>query len=468
MTDVVAGDLASFRTVFGGRVVTREDADYDEVRSECVWNGDIDRRPFLIARCTTPADVSAALGFARGSGRDVSVRGGGHNFAGSCIADDAVMIDLGPMSEVRVDPDARRAACGGGATWAQLDAATQQHGLATPGGFISHTGVAGLTLGGGMGWLTRKAGLSCDNLLSVEIVTADGTIRRASADENSDLFWAVRGGGGNFGVVTGFEFQLHEVGPMVQLGLTFWALDDGGVAFRTARDIIASLPDDIAVFLAGLNAPPAPFVPAEHHFRPGYAVLLVAHGGTDVLWQALARLRDAAPPLVTFDTPIPYTQLQQMFDESAPWGIRGYEKAVYLEDLSDGAIDVIVRQMPRKASPMSFMPVFALGGEYARRGEDETAFGGSRRTRFVLNIAAVAPTPDLLEADRAWVREFWSELVPYAEGTGSYVNFMSEFEEDRVRASYGPDKYARLARIKATYDPGNVFHYNANIRPAAV
>ncbi|HLK00866.1 MAG TPA: FAD-binding oxidoreductase, partial [Streptosporangiaceae bacterium] len=355
----------------------------------------------------------------------------------------------------------------GGTRWAQLDAVTQEHGLAVPGGFISHTGVAGLTLGGEMGWLTRKAGLSCDNLLQAEVVTADGAVVRASAEENQDLFWALRGGGGNFGVVTEFQFTLHQAGPMTHLSLSFWDLDHGPQAFAVIRDQVSTLPSDIAVFLAALNAPPAPFVPAQHQGMPGYAVLLVSFGQPAAQQDAVGDLRRVAPPLFTFDTPIPYTALQQMFDESAPWGIRGYEKAVYLDELSDDVIDIIARHIPRKVSPMSFMPVFVLGGKYAGPGEQDTAFGGSRQTKYVLNIAAVAPTAELLEADRSWVRSFWTDLVPAAGGAASYVNFMSEFEQDRIRASYGDWKYERLSRIKARYDPENLFHLNANIRPAS-
>jgi FAD/FMN-containing dehydrogenase len=377
------------------------------------------------------------------------------------------MIDLGAMCAVEVDPATRRAFCGGGTRWSQLDAATQEHGLAAPGGFISHTGVGGLTLGGGLGWLSRKAGLSCDNLVSVELVTADGSVLGASADQNPELFWAVRGGGGNFGVVTLFEFRLHKVGPTVPLALSFWGLDHGPEAFRAARDQFPQLPDDVAAFMAGLNAPPAPFVPEQYKGAPGYAVLLVGHGSAQAHAQAVGALRKAVPPAFTFDTPIPYTGLQKMFDESAPWGIRGYEKAVYLDELTDPAIEVIAQHLPTKKSPMSFMPVFVLGGEYARHADDETAFGGSRRARYVVNVAAVAPTAELLDADRAWARAFWSDLVPHAGGVGSYVNFMADFEQDRVVASYGPEKYDRLSRVKATYDPDNVFHLNANIRPAA-
>ena len=437
------------------------------MRAACVWNGDIDRRPWVIAQATSAADVAAAVRFARQVGRELAVRGGGHNFSGSCIAEDAVMIDLGAMCSVQVDSAAKRAVCGGGTRWSELDAATQEHGLAVPGGFISHTGVAGLTLGGGLGWLSRKAGLSCDNLISVELVTADGTVLRASQDENPELFWAVRGGGGNFGVVTEFEFRLHEVGPTVQLALSFWDLDHGPGAFRAARDQASQLPDDVAVFLAGLNAPPAPFVPEQYQGAPGYAVLLVGLGSLEAHAQEVAALRQAAPPAFVFDTPIPYTHLQKMFDESAPWGIRGYEKAVYLDELTDPAIEVISQHLPNKTSPMSFMPIFVLGGEYARHSDAETAFGGSRQIRYVVNIAAVAPTAELLEADRAWTRAFWSALVPHAGGVGSYVNFMADLEPDRVVASYGQEKYDRLSRVKATYDPDNVFHLNANIRPAA-
>ena len=466
MTDVIGADLETFRAGLAGRAVTQADADYDAVRAECVWNGDIDRRPWVIARCHSAADVAATIRFARAAGREIAVRGGGHGFSGSCIVEGGVMIDLGPMNQVQVDAQARRATCGGGTRWAELDAATQEHGLATPGGFISHTGVAGLTLGGGMGWLSRKAGLSCDNVVSVEIVTADGSILRASADENPELFWAVRGGGGNFGVVTSFEFALHQIGPVVQMALLFWDLDHGPAAFRAARDVIPSLPDDVTIFLAGLNAPPAPFVPEAHQLQPGYAAVVVDHGSPSDHARALDALRAGAAPLFEFATPIPHTALQQMFDESAPWGIRGYEKAIYLDELTDGAIDVIAAHLPRKTSPMSFMPIFALGGEYARKADSDNAFGGSRSTRYVVNIAAIAPTPELLEADRSWTRSFWSDLVPHAQGVGSYVNFMADYEEDRIRAAYGPDKYQRLAEVKATFDPDNVFHLNANIHPA--
>ena len=455
--------LEEFREGFDGEALLPGDAAYDEARS--VWNGNIDRRPALIARCGAPMHVAEAIALARREGLELSVRGGGHNFAGSAVCDDGLMIDLSTMNDVTVDAGARRARCGGGATWADLDGATQQHGLAVTGGFISHTGVGGLTLGGGMGWLTRKAGLSCDNLVSAEVVLADGQVVRASADQHEDLFWAIRGGGGNFGVVTEFEFAIHEVGPLVQLGLFFWGADQGVEALRVSRDIVAGLPEGVGALIAGLSAPPAPFVPQEHQLAPGFALLIASFGSPEEHAEIVAPVREALAPLFELVTPIPYTELQKMFDEGNAWGTHAYEKALYLDELSDEVIAIFADQLPRKASPLSFVPVFPLDGAYADVGEDDTAFGGSRSARFVFNIAAICPVPELLEADRAWVRGFWEALRPHASSAGSYVNFMTDIEEDRVRAAYGAAKYDRLSRIKADYDPDNVFHLNANIKP---
>jgi FAD binding domain-containing protein/berberine-like enzyme len=455
--------LEEFRAGFDGEALLPGDAGYDEARS--VWNGDIDRRPALIARCGTPMHVAEAIAFARGEGLELSVRGGGHNFAGSAVCEGGVMIDLSAMADVSVDAPARRARCGGGATWADLDAAAQEHGLAVTGGFISHTGVGGLTLGGGMGWLTRKAGLSCDNLVSAEMVLADSRIVRASAEAHEELFWAIRGGGGNFGVVTEFEFALHEVGPLVQLGVFFWGVDQGVEALTLARDTVAALPEGVGGLIAGLSAPPAPFVAQEHHHAPGFAVLIASWGTPEEHAEIVAPVREALAPLWELVTPIPYTELQKMFDEGNAWGTYAYEKALYLDELSDEVIAIFAEQLPRKASPLSFVPVFPLDGAFAAVGDGDTAFGGSRSARFAFNIAAACPTPELLEVDRAWVRGFWEALRPHAGGAGSYVNFMTDIEEDRVRAAYGPAKYDRLARIKAQYDPENVFHLNANIKP---
>jgi FAD/FMN-containing dehydrogenase len=430
------------------------DPAYDEARR--VWNGEIDRRPALIVKCATPAHVVDALAHARSEGLELSVRGGGHNFSGNAVLDDGLMVHLGDMNAVTVDPVARRARCGGGATWADLDGATQQHGLGVTGGFVSHTGVGGLTLGGGMGWLTRRAGLSIDSLVGAEVVLADGRVLHAAADEHPDLFWALRGGGGNFGVVTEFEFALHEVPPLAQLGMFFWPAAQGGDALRYSRDFVERLPERAGALIAGLGAPPAPFVPAEHHFAPGILLAVATWGSAEEHAALVAPVRADLPPLWELVTPIPYTELQKMFDEANAFGVYGYEKALYLDALTDEVIDIFAERVPQKTSPLSFVPVFPLDGAYRTVADDETAFGG---------IAAIAPTAELLEADRPWVRSFWEALRPHASNAGGYVNFMTDADADRVRTAYGA-KYERLAEIKAEYDPENVFRRNANIVPA--
>jgi hypothetical protein len=331
---------------------------------------------------------------------------------------------------------------------------------------VSHTGVAGLTLGGGMGWLTRLAGLTIDNLVSAEVVTADGQVLRVDANENPDLFWAIRGGGGNFGVVTEFEFRLHEVGPIVHLGLFFWGLEDGPAALRLARDVIPTLPREFGAIVGGLNAPPEPFVPEQHQLQPGIGLIVTGFGSAEEHGAVMARLRDALPPLFEVVDSMPYVALQQMLDKGNAWGFHGYDKGTYVEDLSDEAIRVVMDQFPRKGSPLSLVLFYRLDGAYSEVGEDDTAFSGGRSPRYAAFIIAVCPAPELLAGERAWVRSFWEALRPHSIGAGSYVNAMSEFEDDRVRASYGPAKYERLARIKRQYDPENVFRRNANIRPA--
>ena len=464
MTQVLESALDDFRETFTGQVIVPADSAYGDAR--VVWNADINRHPAMIARCLNTADVSAAVSFARQQGLEISVRGGAHNMSGSAVEDAGLMIDLSQLCEVTVNPAGRRARVGGGALLADMDAATQAHGLATPAGLVSHTGVGGLTLGGGMGWLTRKFGLAIDNLHSAEIVVADGRIVRAAADENPELFWAIRGGGGNFGVVTSFEFQLHEVGPLIEFGLFFWGIDQGAEVLRIAREVIATLPRDLNAVIAGLNAPPAPFVPEQHQFRPGYALLITGFGSAEEHAAAAARIREALPPLFEFVTPMPYVELQQLLDEANAWGLFGYEKGCYLAGLSDNAIAVISDQLPRKRSPLSNLLFYRLDGGYSEVADAETSFSGGRSPRYAIFIVALAATRELLTADRRWVRSFWEALRPYALGIGSYVNGMAEFEEDRVRAAYGAAKYQRLAKIKADYDPENVFHHNANIKPA--
>jgi len=465
MRQMTSLPIEELRRAMIGPVIAPGDPDFDAGRR--VWNAGIDRRPAVIARCASSADVVAAIGFARGSGLEISVRGGAHNPAGTAVWDGGLMIDLSLLNAVVVDPAARRARAGGGALLADLDAATQAHGLAVPAGLISHTGVGGLTLGGGMGWLTRKFGLSIDNLLSAEVVTADGRVLRVAADEHPDLFWAIRGGGGNFGVVTSFEFGLHQAGPMVQFGLFFWSLDQGREVLRLAREIVAAMPPDINAVVAAVNAPPAPFVPQQHHFAPGYALLLTGFGSGPEHAQFVARIRENIPPLFDLVTPMPYVELQKLLDEANAWGFYGYEKGTYIQDLSDEVIEVVTEHVPGKNSPLSALLFYRLDGAYSQVGDDETAFSGGRTPRYATFIIALAPYAELLAADRGWVRGFWEALHPHAIGSGDgYINGMAEFPGDRVRGSYGTAKYERLARIKAEYDPDNVFHLNANIPPA--
>jgi FAD/FMN-containing dehydrogenase len=464
MTQLADSGIGDLRQTMGGPVLGPDDPGYDDARR--LWNAGIDRRPAVIARCQSAADVSRAVLFARDHGLEITVRGGAHNPGGTASVDDGLMIDLSLMNQVTVDPVAKRARVGGGALLGQLDAAAQEYGLATPAGMISHTGVGGLTLGGGMGWLTRKFGLSIDNIVSVQIVTADGQLRIASDDENQDLFWAVRGGGGNFGVVTEFEFQLHEAGPMIQFGLAFWDLDKGVDVLRMASQVVAKLPAEVSIVVGAVNAPPAPFVPAEYHFRPGYALMVTGFGTAEEHAAVMDEIRSTVPPLVEFASPMPYTALQQMLDEANAWGFHAYDKGFYIDDFTDETIKVITEHVPLKQSPGSVVLIYRLDGAYSKVAEDATAFSGSRKPGYAGFIIAVCPTPELLEQDRAWVRSFWEALVPVSRGIGSYVNAISDHDvDDRVRASYGA-KYDRLAAIKATYDPDNLFHHNANIKPA--
>jgi FAD/FMN-containing dehydrogenase len=464
MTQTLGDGIEDLRAAVAGTVIVPADKDYDFARR--VWNADIDRRPAVIARCATATDVAAAVRFAQAEGLEIAVRGGAHSMSGQGVVDDGLMIDLSGMRQVAVDPDARRARVGGGALLSDLDAAAQAHGLAVPVGAIGHTGIGGLTLGGGMGWLSRQAGLTIDNLVSAEVVLADGRIVRASDDEHADLFWAIRGGGGNFGVVTEFEFRLHEVGPMVEFGLFFWDMEQGAEALRLIRDVVPELPRSMNVIITAMSAPPAPFVPAQHHFTPGFALLLAGFGGAEEHASVVARLRAALPPLFDHVSPMPYVALQQMFDEANAWGLCYYEKSTHVGDLTDGVIEVLTEHLPRRSSPQSIVFIYRLDNSYCEVGEDDTAFGGIRRPQYALFNIGVAPTSELLVAERQWARSLWDALGPLSLGVGAYVNSMTEYEEHRVRAAYGDAKFERLAQIKGTYDPGNMFHRNINIKPA--
>ncbi|WP_222131258.1 FAD-binding oxidoreductase [Pseudonocardia sp. C8] len=364
---------------------------------------------------------------------------------------------------------ARRVRVGGGALLRDMDAATQEHGLAVPAGEIGHTGVAGLTLGGGMGWLTRRAGLTIDNLLAAQVVLADGGVVRADTEEHPDLFWALRGGGGNFGIVTEFEFAAVPVGPIVSFGLFFFGLDDGAAVLRAARETIPHLPPTVGFQIIAVTAPPAPFVPAEVQHRLGWAIAVVGTTGSTPdpeAEQVHERVRATFPErLFEFCTPMPFTALQQMFDEGNAWGMHAYDKSCSVATLTEPAIEVLAEHVARKVSPMSVVHLYTLDGAYSAVAEDATAFGGGRSPRLTVFLIGLSPDGAGLPAERAWVRAFHRALLPHAIGTGMYVNAMTADDADRLRATYG-DKYDRLAEIKAVYDPANLFHRNANIPPA--
>jgi len=453
---------SSLRAAMIGPVLEAGDDGYDEARD--VYNGDVERRPAVIARCTSPADVAAALAHAQATGLRVAVRGGGHGYWAA--SEGELMIDLSALDAVTVDPVARRARCGGGAKLAQLDAATQEHGLAVTAGTVSHTGVGGLTLGGGFGWLTAKHGLAIDNLESAEVVLADGRCVKASATEHPDLFWALRGGGGNFGVVTEFEFRLHEVGPIVQFGLLFVEQDRAAHALRTADDAISKLPAGFQAAIVCSEAPPAPFVPESHHFARGVGVIVIGFGTAEEHAAAIAPLRKALAPLFDASLPMPYVALQQMLDDHMFWGVHTYTKGLYLDDLSGSAVEVIAEQAARRRAGLSQILIFRMGGAYAEVGDGDTAWSGRRDVKYAMVIEALAAEHETFVGERQWARDTWEALLPLADGPGTYVNILPEADDRIVRASYGEAKYERLARIKAEYDPGNVFTINVNIKPA--
>jgi hypothetical protein len=461
MTQILGGAVDVLREAMSGAVLVPGDADYEEART--VWNAAIDRRPAVIARCSNPGDVSAAVRFGVENGLEIAVRGGAHGFSGKAVVDDGLMVDLSGMNSVAVDPDRSRVRVGGGALLADMIAATQEHGLATPVGLIGHTGVGGLTLGGGMGWLTRKHGLSIDNLVSAEVVTADGQIRSANEGEHSELFWAIRGGGGNFGVVTEFEFALHPVGPIVQVALLFWDVERGGDVLRLAQRFGGSLPEEMNVVIGGINAPPAPFVPPEYHLKQGYALIVVGFGEPEEHKDMVNEIREALPPLWDFVTPMPYLALNQMLDEDNRWGQYDYEKGGRIAEITDEVIEAVTQHFPHKQSPGSVVLFYRVDGAYSSVGDHETAYGGDRSPGWYVFNVALCPTAEMLPAEREWARGLYSALAPHMV-TRTYVNAVDE--EQDVAAAYGTEKYARLAHIKSVYDPDNVFRRNANIKPA--
>src|SRR5690606_6479396 len=465
MVQLLKSGIDGLRERCAGRVLSPRDAEYEVIRK--VWNGAVDRRPAVIVRCDGADDVAAAISYAREENLEISVRGGGHGTAGTAVTDGGLMIDLSGLRLIDVDPASRWVSCDSGATWADLDAATQTYGLATPGGVISHTGVAGHTLGGGFGWLSHDHGLTADNLESADPVLAAGRQVHASAREHPDLFWALRGGGGNFGVVTSFSYRLHPVGPEVRVALLFWEAERGREAAEAIDRAVTGLPRGFGALAGfGASAPSGSFVPEEYRLRPGHALMLAGFGSAEQHAAVVESVRNTLPPLFSFITPMSYARLQSLLDESAPPGVAAYEKALDLPSLGPDAIAVLCEHAVRKGSPMSLMPVFRLDGAFSSVPDEVTAFGGPREPHYTMSVAALTPAPDALEREKEWARDAWSALLPYSRGTGAYVNFLADRDPARVRASYGEEKYARLAAIKAEYDPDNVFHLNPNIEPA--
>jgi FAD/FMN-containing dehydrogenase len=454
---MLAADLAKR---LNGEVLTPSHPDFDGARG--VWNGCIDRHPAAVVRCRSTADVAEVVGFTRDLGLPLAVRGGGHSLPGFSTCDDGIVLDLSPMRGVRVDPEARVARGQGGCRWGDYDTATHAHGLASTGGLISTTGIAGLTLGGGIGWLTRRYGLACDNLLSAEVVTASGDVLRASASEHSDLFWGLRGGGGNFGVVTEFEFRVHPVST-VMAGLTIFPRDRGLEVARFYRDYVASLSDDFTTMLVFLTAPSEPFVPAGLRGQLAVAIVGCYCGPTGDADSVLSPVRSLDPAVDLFE-PMPYPGFQSMFDADLPAGDRYYFKGGFLLDCSDAVVEVISEFMARRPSLRSEFDLHHMGGAAARVAEDETAFA-DRTAAFTYNILAIWDNPRDDHANRTWARAFAAELD--RSGTGrAYVNFLSDATaEGDIRGAYGDQRYRRLVELKRTFDPTNLFRLNQNVRP---
>ncbi|HEY7208013.1 MAG TPA: FAD-binding oxidoreductase [Gaiellaceae bacterium] len=447
---------------FSGELVRPGDAGYDEARS--VFNAMIDRRPALIARCATSADVASAVRLARDEELPLAVRSGGHSVSGLGVCEGGIVVDLRGLKRIDVDPVGRSVRAGGGVLWGELDAATQAHGLHTPGGRVTTTGIGGFTTGGGYGWTSSKHGLACDNLLSAEVVLADGSVVRASEDENEDLFWAIRGGGGNFGIVTEFELRLHELGPIVLAGLALWPLDRGPEVVRAWRDYVDEAPDEVSSACVVVTAPPEPFVPDHLQGRPalGLAVLYVGDPGDGAT--AIQPLRELQPE-VDLIQPMPYTAFQAILDPMAPPGLRSYWRGEYMSGLTDPAIDTFLEHAPgltSAAAPFSQMVFFRIGQGVTAVPEDATAFSHRDAGYLFHPISAWADPADderLIAANRA----FADAMGPFGTG-GAYLNFTPE--ADRVRDAYGDAKYERLVALKDKYDPDNLFRLNQNIRPS--
>ncbi len=456
-----ATSIDDFRSRLRGDLLTADAAGYDAARN--VYNGMIDRHPRLIARCADVADVIAAVDFTREHQLDLAVRGGAHNVAGFATCDDGLVLDLSGMSGVRVDPATRTAWVQGGCTWADFDHAAHAFGLATPGGIFATTGVGGLTLGGGIGYLARRYGLSCDNLLSADVVTADGSFLTASPDEHPDLFWALRGGGGNFGVVTSFEFQLHPVHTVLG-GAVFYPIEISEDVLRFFLDVMADAPEEMGLLFGFVVGAQAPHIP-EHLRGVTMCTIVGCHSGPmDEAQAALEPIRRFGPPALDLMGPMSYPDLQSMFDPLYPPGLALYEKSDFVHEITDEAIAAHLEHGPQVPKGLSLMLLYPVDGAIHRMGQHDTAFS-YRDANFAHIIAAIDPDPAATRRHGQWVRRYWDALHPFSAG-GTYVNWLMEEGQERITTSYRGN-YERLATVKAKYDPGNLFHLNHNIKPDA-
>lgn len=447
---------------FSGTVLRAGDEGYDEARS--VFNGMIDRRPAVIARCAGVDDVVAVVNMARDNDLPLSIYGGGHGVTGSAVVDAGVCLDMRGMQAVTVDPAARTARVEGGATWGQVDAATQEHGLAVTGGRVSGTGVAGLALGSGSGWLERAFGFVCDNLVRVEVVTAGGRVVEASEEENADLFWGLRGGGGNFGVVTAFHFRLRPLGPIVLGGMLLYPAAMATDLVRFYRDFMTEAPDDVCTGLAFITAPPEDFVPEPVRGQPVIGVVCCYAGSVEDGIEALRPLRELPYLGVDMVEPMPYVAVQQLLDPPNQKGMQNYWTADFFEELPDKAVDVLVQHATNPVSPLTQIIVIPGGGAIARVDEDAMAFG-QRHAPWNIHFLSMWPDPADTETNIAYTRELASAMKPWSTGR-AYLNFIGDEGAGRVEAAFGPEKYLRLTELKRTWDPTNLFRHNQNIPPA--
>lgn len=460
MNELLKVNIDEFKTHFRGEVILPEDADYDKVRQ--VWNAMIDRKPSLIARCTSPEDVVRAIEFGRTQNLLISIRGGGHNIAGNAVCDDGLMIDLSLMKEVQVDLTTSRASVGPGCTLNDFDEAVQAHGLATPLGINSTTGVAGLTLGGGFGWLSRKYGMTIDNLLSAEVVTAEGSQLHASESENADLFWGLRGGGGNFGVVTRFEFQLHPVGPDLLSGLIVFPFDQAKQVISRFARFTETMPEELNVWMVTRKAPPLPFLPGDVHGKEMVALALCYVGDPQEGEKLIEPLRGFGTVLGEHIGVQPYSAWQQAFDPLLSEGARNYWKSHNFTQIGDGVIDTIIDYAARLPSPHCEIFIATLGGQTASVAPEAMAWS-SRDARYVMNVHGRWESAAEDEHCIAWAREFFTKSQPFAS-SGAYINFLTEEETDRLSFAYGV-AWNRLVELKNKYDPKNFFRMNQNIKP---